>query len=212
MITRLSFSILNIHQHLKDYKYFTTGLNHLFTRLIKTLLTSPLHTMKNEQLTNLPKLRVLIAFLGEKDQHNWWPSSFFSKTSDAFLKPIFPKTSFLAKVQGCKAAATIVHDEHIGIGKVYHLFRFPESVERDLSGICANTEVEKELLSFTESHEMAIEALNEYCNGTKEIIEGPIKIDSINQIHKKENLALMANYYKNAFDKNKKVYPYFVSD
>ena len=82
-------------------------------------------------------LRVCVAFLGEKEQTNWWSSSFLSKSGETFLSPAFPKTAALARVNGASAAAQIVHDEHIGIGDVYHLFRLPENIEHDISQLLA---------------------------------------------------------------------------
>jgi len=83
--------------------------------------------MNNKVLQDVFTLRMCIGFLGESDQYSWWPSSFLSPTSSAFLSPVFSKTSFTAQYYGVREAATIVHDEHIGIGKgVFHLFRLPE--------------------------------------------------------------------------------------
>jgi len=78
-------------------------------------------------------LRICVAFLGEKDQRDWWKSSFLSRSGEAFIAPIFPKTSILARINGASAAAQFVHDEHIGIGDVFHLFRLPENVEQDIN-------------------------------------------------------------------------------
>src|SRR5712691_11258595 len=80
----------------------------------------------------LARLRLLVGYLGEQRQCNWWPSVFFTPNSLAFLTPIFSKTAFMAQYQGVKAAASRVHDEHIGLGKVYHLFRLPERLEQAL--------------------------------------------------------------------------------
>src|SRR5712691_3071033 len=80
----------------------------------------------------LARLRILVGYLGEHHQYNWWPSAFLAPSSVAFLAPIFSKTAFMAQYQGVKAAAARVHDEHIGLGKVYHLFRLPERLEQAL--------------------------------------------------------------------------------
>tara|TARA_B100000686_G_scaffold343118_1_gene423375 strand:- start:618 stop:986 length:369 start_codon:yes stop_codon:yes gene_type:complete len=83
-------------------------------------------------LSQIGRLRVIVGYLGEKDQHNWWGCSFFSAISSSFLDPVFPRTAFLARCHGVKAKATRLHDERIGVGKVYHLFRLPEHTEQKL--------------------------------------------------------------------------------
>src|SRR5215475_5259669 len=80
----------------------------------------------------IARLRLLVGYLGEHHQYNWWPSAFLTPSSLAFLAPIFSKTAFMAQYQGVTAAASRVHDAHIGLGKVYHLFRLPERLEQTL--------------------------------------------------------------------------------
>ena len=79
----------------------------------------------NAIATTIAELRVLIGYLGEKGQANWWGSEFFSTTAAAFLAPIFNRSLFLAQYQGATAAAAKIHDEAIGVGSIYHLFRLP---------------------------------------------------------------------------------------
>ena len=55
----------------------------------------------------LIKLRTCVAFLGEKNQKNWWHSSFLSRSGEAFLKPVFPKTHLLTRVNGASAEVPI---------------------------------------------------------------------------------------------------------
>ncbi len=56
--------------------------------------------MESLQLEYLAKLRVVIGYLGERDQFAWWQSAFFSAGSQAFLAPIFARTQFLAQCSG----------------------------------------------------------------------------------------------------------------
>ena len=83
---------------------------------------------------NLAVLRAVVAYLGERDQFAWWQSAFFGAGSALFLSPIFARTQILAQCAGAGMAAARVHDEHIGVGGVYHLFRLPEEIERSLHG------------------------------------------------------------------------------
>ena len=84
----------------------------------------------NFSAKKIVELRVLIGYLGEKNQANWWGSDFLSNTASTFLSPIFNRSLFLAQYQGATAAAAKVHDEAIGVGRIYHLFRFPIGIEQ----------------------------------------------------------------------------------
>ena len=88
--------------------------------------------MYSEHLEYLATLRIVIGYLGERDQFAWWQSSFFSAGSEAFLSPIFARTRFLAQCTGVTQAASAIHDARIGTGNVYHLFRLPEDMAQDI--------------------------------------------------------------------------------
>ena len=47
----------------------------------------------------IARLRLLVGYLGEHHQYNWWPSAFLTPSSMAFLAPIFSKTAFMAQYQ-----------------------------------------------------------------------------------------------------------------
>jgi hypothetical protein len=81
-------------------------------------------------IESLAALRTLVGFLGEREQFAWWPSAFFAPGSQAFLLPLFARTRLLAQCNGVTQAAALVHDDRIGVGQVYHLFRLPEDMEQ----------------------------------------------------------------------------------
>ena len=116
--------------------------------------------MTPELILNLVKLRTCVAFMGEKEQANWWPSSFLSRSGDAFLAPVFPKTAALARVNGASGAAQVSHDEHIGIGDVYHLFRLPENIEHDVSQLLAKDASVLELIASEETAQACLQELS----------------------------------------------------
>ena len=58
------------------------------------------------------KLRFLVGYLGEKEQANWWASGFLSPSSDAFLKPVFAKTSAIAQYHGVTGAVRLAAASH----------------------------------------------------------------------------------------------------
>jgi hypothetical protein len=44
--------------------------------------------MKRSDLIFLARLRLLVGYLGEQNQFDWWSCSFFSPSSKAFLVPV----------------------------------------------------------------------------------------------------------------------------
>ena len=77
-------------------------------------------------------LRFAVGYIGEKGQRGWWQSSFFTPGASMFLTPVFTKTPTLAQLTGVTAAAALAHDERIGVGRVYHLFRLPAAIEQEI--------------------------------------------------------------------------------
>src|ERR1044071_7696845 len=88
--------------------------------------------MKEKYLNKYLNLRLIVGFLGEKSQFGWCPTAFYEPSSRLFLEPVFPKTYRLAQYNGVREAARLLHDEYVGVGNVFHLFRLPEEMEQDL--------------------------------------------------------------------------------
>ena len=82
--------------------------------------------------SDVSRWRVLVGYLGEHRQANWWSSSFLGRSSEAFLTPIFGNAVANARVVGVTEAARRVHDDAIGVGRTFHLFRLPETLEQEL--------------------------------------------------------------------------------
>lgn len=160
--------------------------------------------MSSAFINKIVSLRVCVAFLGEKDQKSWWPSAFLSRSGEAFLNPVFPKTSLLARVNGASAAAQVAHDEHIGIGDVFHLFRLPENVEHDISQILTSDPVLKECFA---SEEAAIEQLQKLAADHSFQGEGPLLLEQ-SEINP-EAIKSMASAFLSAFNNDQPVYPYY---
>ena len=154
----------------------------------------------------LIQLRVCVAYLGEKEQSNWWPSSFLSSSGSAFLSPIFPKTAQLARVNGASSAAQMSHDEYIGTGDVYHLFRLPENIESDISQALVK---ESSLLEIIASKETAQTSLFELANDDSTQGIGPLLIESDTLDQK--TISQMAAAYFQGFSSGEQVYPYYRS-
>jgi hypothetical protein len=152
----------------------------------------------------LVTLRTDVAFLGEKDQQNWWPSSFLSNSGATFLNPVFPKTSMLARITGASAAAQVVHDKDIGIGDVFHLFRLPENIEHNIFQVLTT---ESSILDNISSEDDTYASLKTLANGDTIQGIGPLLLNQseIDQA----SISQMAAAYLTGFKNNQAVYPYY---
>ena len=157
-------------------------------------------------ITELIRLRAMIGYLGEKEQYNWWPSTFFSPASSAFLAPVFSRTEALARLSGVARAAARVHDEFIGVGAVYHLFRLPERLEQR---IVAHLQQEAEQNGAPASKEEALTWLQQYAASMPVATMGPVRVGNIEQLQHGASWQEVAALYLYAFQMNARIYPYF---
>lgn len=162
------------------------------------------------QLQVIARLRMIVGYLGEKGQHNWWSSEFFSATAPAFLSPVFGKTATLAQYHGVKEAARRVHDEHIGVGRVFHLFRLPESIEQAVFEELQDPAVTDALRRNLESQDAAVAALQAIVESTCSLQEGPVQLGGVSDLEGTRWLSDAACCYQAAFSSGLRSYPYFV--
>ena len=160
-------------------------------------------------LSQIAKLRVCVGYLGEKDQHNWWGCSFFSPISGSFLDPVFPRTAFLARCHGVKAAATRLHDERIGVGKVYHLFRLPEHTEQRLHGHYLDESVARDLMGLVQAQETVLAVLDEMGDANRTGGEGPVHSGEADDLQDTKAWQAVASAYSEAFRAGYQSFPYF---
>ena len=161
----------------------------------------------------IAKIRVLVGYLGESNQFNWRSSSFYTPASMAYLSPIYPRTVFLAQYNGVCAASRKAHDEHIGVGKTYHLYRLPDAIERNVFRCIQDQNLESYLKDIIQSSESAIDALSELVNKellnkSKDRNEGPTNIGVYNDEELESSLLNMVVHYIDAFENNYKCFPY----
>lgn len=176
--------------------------------MLQTLLTDSTPDIKMEVLA----LRLTIAYLGEKTQFGWWQTSFFAPASTQFLAPSFPRTTLLAQYHSVTEAARRIHDEFIGLGQVFHLFRLPQEIEHDLHQILLGTSIDTEPTEFLSNKDSAIQQLSRLADDTRsKPSEGPVAIGQVSQILEKPTLKNLAVIYLGAFNCNIKTYPYFLA-
>lgn len=154
-------------------------------------------------------LRAVVGYLGERGQHAWWQSSFLAPTSPAFLAPVFGRTQVLAQVSGVTRAAAMVHDERIGVGQVYHLFRLPEDIEQGIHRILYNPELCQQIAAFASDEQSAMAYLNSKAVLLEVEGAGPIHIGGIRRLRQADSWSVIAVHYARGFEQGKEVFPYF---
>jgi hypothetical protein len=165
--------------------------------------------MPDQIIENLARLRMVIGYLGEKEQFNWWQSSFFTQGSSAFLSPLFPRTQTLARCNGVTRAAALVHDERIGVGYVFHLFRLPEDIEQGIHQAVQNEPFEAAILNIVANKKSALDYLHKQAGSTIDLGVGPTRVGKIGAINEPNSWRAVAGYYLHAFENEQPVFPYF---
>lgn len=155
----------------------------------------------------IAELRILVGYLGEKNQANWWSSEFFSETAIAFLAPIFNRSLFLAQYQGATAAAEKVHDDDIGIGHTYHLFRLPIGLEQASADVLNDLKFTQAIQSKLGSSEQALTRLAELATKQETASSGPLSL-GLMQDDLSAQLQRAASIYHSAFKLGIKSFPY----
>lgn len=155
----------------------------------------------------IPELRCLVGFLGEKNQANWWSSEFFGATASAFLAPIFNRSIFLAQYQGATAAAAKVHDDAIGVGRIYHLFRLPIELEQSAADAFIEPAFVQAVQARLANRELALARLAELAEKAESALSGPVSLGNISQDFKVK-LHRAAGFYCSAFNSGIQTFPY----
>lgn len=156
------------------------------------------------------RIRLLVGFLGERVQFDWWPTSFFEPSSRLFLEPVFSRTARLAQYHGVVEAARRLHDEHLNVGS-YHVFRLPEESEQDLHALALQGTQGSILGAELQSKEGVLEALRTEAGSKGRHRVGPVAIGKITDLASAGVLASAAGIYLAAFESHSKAYPYFLS-
>ena len=151
------------------------------------------------------RLRVLVGYLGEHHQANWWSSLFLGRSSEAFLAPIFGKAAASAQVVGVTEAARRVHDDAIGVGRTFHLFRLPETLEQELHRTLSTYES----ITIPESADAAIEEMRALSSRDNEPKPGPIHVGALPMLADAQWIPVVASHYRAAFVAGIQSFPYF---
>jgi len=148
---------------------------------------------------------MLVGYLGERDQANWWSSSFLGRTSEAFLAPIFGNAVANARVVGVTEAARRVHDNAIGVGRTFHLFRLPETLEQELHRTLSASKD----TTTPESVDAAIEKMKALSSRDSEPKPGPVHVGALHMLADAQWVPVVASHYRAAFAAGVQSFPYF---
>jgi hypothetical protein len=135
-------------------------------------------------------LRLAIGFLGEQERSAWWSSHFLGRHAHAFLSPIFGSKIKMAQYHGVTEAACRVHDEKIGVGRVFHLYRLPETTEHQMSSAFQEETFPDEVMHCFESLESAESFLGGLAQGAPAVKSGPVRLGSPDLINTSAGVAL----------------------
>ena len=158
-------------------------------------------------MQTLFQLRLLVGYLGERGQANWWPTAFLDPASTPFLEPVFPKTILAARYHGVVEGARKFHDEHLNV-QSYHLFRLPDETEQSLHELALTCSASK-IIAIPNSKEEALRLLQQQSSGDAPVKEGPVAMGSISEIDAKKAIHKIASMYWRAFSHDIRVIPYF---
>ena len=165
--------------------------------------------MTREIIETVLRLRAAVGFLGEQGPARRWPSTFFAPSSRSFLSPLFPRTLQLSQLRGVIAAAARVHDERIGVGNVYHLFRLPEEIEQATHHFMSMPHTGSAMVSSFADTASASATLKQLA--AKESLEtvGPARIGPAKEMDKMAAWQKVAALYGFGFRNEAEVYPFF---
>jgi hypothetical protein len=152
--------------------------------------------------------RLLVAALGERLVDPWWRSSFLLPTGMRYGQRIFPRSFLKAALTSATVAACRDHDASIG-RRSFHLFRFPQYIERQLVGLegeLENSQVPDNLDTLLS--ELAAIQADIHVSGAS----GPKSLGQIDAVKKATTPAMLASLYLAAVHTGKRVYPYFEAE
>ena len=165
--------------------------------------------MPKQAIQTICKIRAVVGYLGEKDQAGWWESSFFAASSPVFLAPLFSRTQVLAQVNGVTRAAAMVHDNRIGMGRVYHLFRLPEDMERGIYQALHHADLCAEISVLVAAKATAMGYLQEKRAPQADDALGPLLVGTAQTLREVATWTPIAFHYGQAFERETPIFPYF---
>jgi hypothetical protein len=167
--------------------------------------------MEIDLINTLALYRAAIGYLGEREQFGWWQSSFFIQGSNAFLSPVFSRTQILAQCNGVTRAAALVHDERIGVGNVYHLFRLPEEFEQGIHQALRDAQLGEVIQKINFGRDSALDYLRENSIIPDQPGTGPTRVGNVKALRDQKVWSIVAGLYLYSFETQEEILPYFTN-
>jgi hypothetical protein len=162
---------------------------------------------ENLRYDGVVALRLAVGLLGEREQAGWWSSAFTSPASSAFLGPVFGSRALQARYQGLLEAARRAHDERIGVGRAFHLFRLPEALEQRLHRVAlAGGE---DLAAAVGGPNAAHDRLHLLADDRVGAMPGPTLVETAGALSDLLWVGRVASLYSAAMHRGVQCFPYF---
>jgi hypothetical protein len=168
----------------------------------QTAISNPLQILK---------LRLLVGFLGEQRQANWWGCGFLSPTGIRFLQTTFPRTAAEAALRSTTEAARLLHDSRIGRTRVFHLFRLPLAKEDILESLVREVG-QFDVSKLTAAREAAMAELGSLSKTRLAAPPGPVQVGVAKDIFTPAAISGMAAHYHSALAGDIQCFPYFAGE
>jgi hypothetical protein len=159
-------------------------------------------------IEQIVRLRLLVGFLGERRQSNWWDCGFLDATGTGFLQRTFPRSFLLAALRSTTEAARLVHDSRIGRVGVFHLFRLPVETEDQLEA-CVPEADYAPVGGGGLMRDSTLEELGRLTKSRLTAPQGPVQIGVPEKILTPTSVSELAAHYHSAFMGNFQCFPYF---
>ena len=163
------------------------------------------------QIREILLLRTIVAMLGERTTPPWWRTQFLTDVGLRALTRVFPRTATSAALSSVLMAARVEHDKRIGLGRRYHIFRLPGSLENGIALLMSEEDFTTQTGALVSKglddliHELATMA-----NGRKEPpADGPIRLGPSAGIVDAASVERLAANYSHSFQTNRRAFPYF---
>jgi hypothetical protein len=124
---------------------------------------------------------------------------------------VFPRTPINAALDCVFVAARLEHDRRTGLGKRYHLFRLPESVEGTILGFVSEPIFLEQAAALVANAQTALmdKLASIASEQNQPAVDGPISLGPIAKMTQPAVLASLAAHYWNSFESGRRVFPYF---
>lgn len=161
-----------------------------------------------DRIGPIVRLRLAVGLLGEKEHGNWWGSMWLTQNASAFLSPVYGDRLAPARYHGVVESARRIHDDRIGVGQAFHLFRLPEGLERALHEAVVMERAGASLAENT-SAGSAAEVLADFSPTALETNPGPVWAGNPQDLEGDMWISILAGHYRSAFSSSTQTFPYF---